>query len=211
MMNIAETGVEPVIYSPPLSLHGAAVEVYRTYAGLDIQGRRVFEDMLLRHAFLQDGPASYGKWKKSHEHIVRTPFLELLSGTSVDMAEAWFDWASDTALRELPVAFCRGMILELLSDLVRLRFKEQARPGAGIYTLGKSGPVMYYSPVNVQGAGIDVYRIYAGLMTPERRVLEDVLLRHAFLPDGPYAYGDFGKWNLIYRRIAYLQLKLMIS
>jgi hypothetical protein len=70
---------------------------------------------------------------------------------------------------------------------------------------------MYYSPVNVQGAGIDVYRIYAGLMTPERRVLEDVLLRHAFLPDGPYAYGDFGKWNLIYRRTAYLQLKLMIS
>ena len=111
MMNIAETGVEPVIYSPPLSLHGAAAEVFRTYAGLDIQGRWIFKDMLLRHAFLQDGPASYGKWKKSHEHIARTPFLELLNGTSVDMAEAWFECALETSLRELPVAFCRGMIL----------------------------------------------------------------------------------------------------
>lgn len=211
MMNIAETGVGPVIYSPPLSLHSAAVKVYLAYAGLDIQARRIVEDMLLRHAFLQNGPAAYRKWKKSDEYIVRTPFLDLLNGASVDMAEDWFDWASETALRELPVAFCRAMILDLLSQLVCLRFKEQPMPGAGIYLLGKTSPVTYYRPVSVRGAGIDVYRIYAGLMTAERRVLEDVLLRHAFLPDGPYAYGDFGKWNVIYRRTAYLQLKLMIS
>jgi hypothetical protein len=75
----------------------------------------------------------------------------------------------------------------------------------------KSSPVTYYPPVNARGDGLDVYRIYAGLMTPERQVLEDVLLGHAFLSDGPSAYGDLGKWNLIYRRHAYIQLKLMIS
>jgi hypothetical protein len=211
MMNIAETGVEPVIYSPPLSLRGAAVKVYLTYAGLDIQARRIVEDMLLRHAFSQNGPAAYRKWKKSDECIVRTPFLELLSGTSVDMAEAWFDWASDTALRELPVAFCRGMILELLSDLVRLRFKEESLAGAETNVPGKGGPVTYYSPVNVRGAGIEVYRNYAELTTPKRRVLEDILLGHAFLPAGPYAYGDLGNWNSIYRRSAYIQLKFKTS
>jgi hypothetical protein len=167
--------------------------------------------MLLRHAFLQDGPASYGKWKKSHEHIVRTPFLELLAGTSADIAEAWFEWALETSLRELPVAFCRGMILELLSDLVCLRFKEEPLAQAETNVPSKSGPVTYYSPVNVRGAGIEVYRNYAELTTPKRRVLEDILLSHAFLPDGPYAYGDLGNWNSIYRRSAYIQLKFRTS
>jgi hypothetical protein len=131
--------------------------------------------------------------------------------TSEGMAEAWSNWAFETSLWELPVEFWRGMILDLLSNLVHLRFKEQPLPGAGMDTMGKSCPVMYYPPVNARDAGLDVYRIYAGLMTPERRVLEDVLLRHAFLSHGPDAYGDLGKWNLIYRRHAYIQLKLMIS
>ena len=210
-MSVTETGVEPAVYTSPIGLHGAAVEVYLSYAGLDIQGRRIVEDMLLQHAFLPYGSASYCKWKKSNEHIVRAFYLHLLDKTSASMAEAWSNWALETSLRELPVTFWRGMMLDVLSNLVRLRFKEQPLPGAGIYTIGKSSPVMYYPPVNVRGAGLDVYRIYAGLMTPERRVLEDVLLGHAFLSDGPNAYGDLGKWNLIYRRSPYIRLKLMIS
>jgi hypothetical protein len=164
----------------------------------------------LTHAFFLNGLAPYRKLKKADEDLRRSPYLELLTKTSQKMAGAWFDWAWDISRVESPDAFCREYVLDLIRYLICLKFREGHQPGAGVNAT-ESGPRTYYPPVNARGAGVEVYRIYAGLRTPERRVLEDVLLRQAFFPDGPNAYGEWGAWNLTGRRWASSQLNIKIS
>jgi hypothetical protein len=204
------TGRESVNHTLPQHLHDAAAKVQLAYSELTTPQRRVLEDLLLAHVFYLNRIAPYRKLKKADEHLRGLPYLELLGKTTEKMASAWYDLAADMSLMEFPEAFCRGYVLEMVKHLICLKFRGGHEPGAGACATDY-GRRTYYRPANVNGAGLEVYRIYAELRTPERRVLEDVLLKHASLPDGPNAYGEWGAWNLIERRWAYFQLKDKIS
>ena len=204
------TGRESVNHTLPQRLQDAAAKVLQAYSELTTPQRRVLEDLLLRHAFYPNGIAPYRKFKKADEYLVALPYLDLLSETTEKMASAWHAWVREISRMAAPDMFCRGYVLDLVKHLICLKFRGGHQPGAGACAT-EGGPRTYYRPSNVHGAGIEVYRIYAGLRTPERRVLEDVLLRHAFLPTGPNAYGEWGTWNRSGRRWAYCQLKTKIS
>jgi len=49
---------------------------------------------------------------------------------SLQMANAWRDWASETSMNRLGPDSCRGVVRAMLSDLVRLKYLETFLPNA---------------------------------------------------------------------------------
>jgi hypothetical protein len=66
-------------------------------------------------------------------------------------------------------------------------------------------------PFRLQDAGAKVLNVYSNLTDAERRSVEVVLERHAFLLHGTNSYLWWGKWNESDRRGVYFQLLDTVS
>jgi len=102
--------------------------MYRIYAELRTSERRVLEDVLLRHAFLPDGPNAYGEWGPWNLSERRWAYFQLKDKISPPMATAWLNWSRETSMSRLGPDSCRGLVLTMLRNLVLLKLVEPPLP-----------------------------------------------------------------------------------
>ena len=108
----------------PLRLRGAGAKLFYVYSKLIESDRRSVEVLLEHHAFLRGGTYSYLLWDKWNETDRRGSYVQLLDTVSEEVADAWFDWAQEISEGNPSLATCKEAILDVMGELVRLRFLE---------------------------------------------------------------------------------------
>jgi hypothetical protein len=108
----------------PFRLHGPGAKLFYAYSQLIECDRRTVEVLLEQHAFLLKGTNSYLLWDKWNESDRRWSYLQLLDTVSEEVANAWFDWAQEISEGNPSRATCKEAILEVMGELVRLKFLE---------------------------------------------------------------------------------------
>jgi len=76
------------------------------------------------HAFLLEGTNSYLFWDKWNESDRRWSYLQLTNTVSEEVANAWFEWAQEISEGNPSRATCKVAILDVMRQLVRLKFLE---------------------------------------------------------------------------------------
>src|SRR5580700_6539703 len=108
----------------PLRLQGAGAKLFYVYSKLIESDRRSVEVLLDHHAFLRGGTNSYLLWDKWNESDRRGSYVRLLNTVSEEVADAWFDWAQEISDWNPSRATCKEAILDVMGELVRLKFLE---------------------------------------------------------------------------------------
>lgn len=101
--------------------------IVQVYAKLTASERDLFQQTLLKHAFLSAGEA-YIKLADWHESYWAAAFGGLMDSINQDVAEAWADWAAEISTQSLSAKTVRELILDLVEELFRFQALECLQP-----------------------------------------------------------------------------------
>jgi hypothetical protein len=118
------TGRQQYAKIDPYRLQGAGAKLFYVYSDLTESDRRSVEVLLEQHAFLLEGTNSYLWWDNWNEIDRWWSYSRLLNTVSEEVAHAWFDWAHEISERDPSRAACREAVLDIMRELVRLKFLE---------------------------------------------------------------------------------------
>jgi hypothetical protein len=100
----------------------SGIQVIAAYTNLIESNRRSrFEGMLARSVYGNKGFDCYVPCQHGNEELRRSRFLYLRRSVSVDVADAWYEWASDIAEASLSEDERRDAITAMLAELFRQR------------------------------------------------------------------------------------------
>jgi len=105
---------------PDFIVTGAGIDFCKAYVKLDVAKRDRVRYLLLHDAFTPSGTDAYLWWQEGDVSARSSRYRWLREAISLEVAEAWANWAFETSLSRLSPLSVHKQILELIGVLTRL-------------------------------------------------------------------------------------------